>query len=63
MDEEAKNHPVNSTATGRLNSVDRSPGTGTRGKMGKWEESKGENRENFGDWWCLGLVNPQNGKV
>ena len=29
----------------------------------KWEEREMETREDFGDLWCLGLVNAENGKV
>ena len=29
----------------------------------KWKERRGKARENFGDLWCLGLVNAENGKV
>ena len=42
MDEEAKNHPVNSTATGRRNSVDRSPGIVAKGKWENGRKGKGK---------------------
>jgi hypothetical protein len=31
--------------------------------MGKWKEREMETREDFGDLWCLGLVNDENGEV
>ena len=54
-----KTKAVNSTETGRRNIVDQLPVTGTRGKIGKWEKRKKETREDF---WCLGLVDDENGK-
>ena len=42
---------------------DRRPGADKGASKERWEEKEGKTRENFGDLWCLGLVNAENGKV
>jgi len=54
---------VAGTATGRLYlATGRSRAAWGVFKV-KWKERRGKARENFGDLWCLGLVNAENGKV
>ena len=52
-----------SSATGRLGWATGRPGAGWGTSKEKWEERERETREDFGDLWCLGLVNAENGKV
>ena len=50
-------------ATGRQGSATDRPEAELVIPREKWKERKGKTRENFGDLWCLGLVNAKNGKV
>ena len=51
------------SATGRLGSTTSRSGADRVTSKEKWEERERETREDFGDLCCLGLVNPENGKV
>ena len=59
MEEETQD---NKLATGRRKSDTGRPVLNLRGNERKMKEKERETREDFGDFWCLGLVNDENGK-
>ena len=56
MEENGGRSKTTRLATGR-------PATEQEEKWGNGRKCKTETREDFGDLWCLGLVNDENGKV
>jgi uncharacterized protein YjbJ (UPF0337 family) len=58
-----KEHQTAGAATGRLGSATGRPRADRVASREKWKERQGKTRENFGNLWCLGLVNAENGKV